>query len=260
MEDDQNESSSGHNESKTGDSPLETPEGDSVAIETGHPPTIHEQEHVGQSTEPISNQSDPATNHMEALLESGITEILNAFEQKLAYDTTKQQQIDSLHEQLQKHRSDLIARTNRPLVNGLIRLHDDVGKLVESLEKKPLDQLDPERFFKEFRGIQEDMEILLDQNGIVAFTEPVEQFEPRRQRVIKRVETSEQLLVGTIAKQLRPGFEQADDLIQKERVWVYVQEESTAEQDAAFRKEAKTNVSDTPETVTPRDSEHDNDG
>ncbi len=123
---------------------------------------------------------------------------------------------------MQEYRTDLIAKTNRPLVNGLIHLHDNIGKLIENLQSKATEQLEPDMFFKAITGFQDDVEILLDQNGIAAFKELGEAFQPRRQRAIKNIPTNDDKQVGKIVKQLRPGFEQGDELIQKERVSVYV--------------------------------------
>jgi molecular chaperone GrpE len=160
--------------------------------------------------------------NFEQKLESGISQILNAFEQKIAFDVLKQQQIDRLHAELQEYRTDLIAKTNRPLVNGLIYLHDDIGKLIEGLQAKPIEEVEPEKLFKTISGIQEDIEILLDQNGVTTFREIVDTFDPRRQHALKNVPTIEEEQVGKIAERVRPGFEQGDEIIKKERVRVFV--------------------------------------
>lgn len=191
--------------------------------------------------------------HFEDLLKSNTAQILNAFEQKLAYDATKQKQIDSLHAELQKHRTDLIARTNRPLVNGLISLYDDVGKLSENIRKKSIEEFDQERFFKAFESIKEDIEILLDQNGVISFREQGEKFDPKRQHAVRQVKTLENQLVGTVAERLRLGFEQGNDLIQKERVSVYIVDKTTLQQ------EDKTKVNNTnSDAVEPCDVEKKN--
>lgn len=160
------------------------------------------------------------------ILEEKITEVLNAFEHKLAYDTTKDKQIDRLHDELQHYKRDLIAKTNRPLVNGMIKMFDDSDKLIGNLRKKSVEELTPERFFKELEGVKEDIEIMLDQNGIVVFTESSDDFIPSRQQVIRKIPTSDKRLAGNIAERIRPGFEQGSDLIKKERVAVYVYDES----------------------------------
>jgi molecular chaperone GrpE len=170
-------------------------------------------------TETLNNN---VVQQFEQKLESGISKVLNAFEQKIAFDASKQQQIDRLHAELQEYRTDLIAKTNRPLVNGLIRLHDDIGKLIENLKSKSTEQVEPDKLFHTIGGIQEDVEILLDQNGVVAFTESSDTFEPRRQRALKNVLTIEEEKVGKVAERVRPGFEQGDEIIKKELVRVFV--------------------------------------
>ncbi len=176
----------------------------------------------------------PDQNDFEAFektISLGFKNILNAFNQKIAYDKTKQHQIDALHNELQQYRTDLIAKTNRPIVNGVIKLHDDIGRLIEKIESDP-DQFSTNRFIKMIGGIQEDLEILLDQNGIMAFRESGDKFAPRRQQVIRKLNTADKSLNGLIANTLRPGFEQGDELIKKERVSIYVFSETSDEQDS----------------------------
>ncbi|MFT4927344.1 MAG: molecular chaperone GrpE [Phenylobacterium sp.] len=172
-------------------------------------------------------------NELQSTSEANAAKLFACFADKLAYDASKQLQIDRLHGELQQYRADLIARTNRPLVNGLIRMHDDIGKLVSALTKKSPDALTPELFLKAINGIGEDVEILLDQNGVATFTAEDAQFEPRRQRAVNKVTTADEQQAGTIASRVRPGFEQGNELIKKERVDVYVFEaivEEIAEQ------------------------------
>ena len=206
-----------------------------------------------ESTEQGSEQiSLSYLRHFEDLLESSTAQILNAFEQKLAYDATKQKQIDSLHAELQNHRTDLIARTNRPLVNGLICLYDDIGKLSENIRKKSVEGFDQERFFEAFDSIKEDIEILLNQNGVISFSEQGKKFDPKRQHAVRQVNTLDDQLVGTIAERLRLGFEQGNDLIQKERVSVYIVDKTTLQQ------EDKTKVNTNSDAVEPCDVEKKN--
>jgi len=169
------------------------------------------------------NKIRQAVQRVEQRLEAEMSQLFKVFEQKIAFDASKQQQIDRLHTELQQYRTDLIAKTNRPLVNGLIQLYGEIGQLITRLKSKPNDQLEPALFLKTITGIQEDIEILLDQNGITAFTEEqVDTLQPRRQRAIKNLPTTDDKQVGTVAERLMPGFEQGNEIIQKERVIVYV--------------------------------------
>jgi molecular chaperone GrpE (heat shock protein) len=203
---------------------------------------------LGTQISQFSSQNDVDFNkvlltvqQLEQKLEAGLSQVLNAFEQKIAFDATKQQQIDRLHAELQEYRTDLIAKTKRPLVNGLIRLHDDIGRLLEGLKSKPLEQLEPEQFLKAIGGIQEDIEILLDQNGVTAFRESTEEFQPRRQRAVKNQPTTDEKLVGQIIERLKPGFEQGNEIIQKERVSVYVFDKNTINSQQQPENQESTN-------------------
>lgn len=174
-----------------------------------------------KNKETISTITVVDETNIERLFEKGLNKILTAFEAKLAYDKTKQTQIDRLHEELQQHRGDLLARTIRPLAHGMIRLHDDIGKLLSTLRMKSADELTPDRFFSLLEGLQEDVEIVLGQNGIAAYREPLGPFDPRRQRLIRRVGTSEERLTDMVAESIRPGFEQGTEILEKERVATY---------------------------------------
>lgn len=186
------------------------------------------------------------SRHLEAVIEDGVGRILEVFEHKLAYDTSKQLQIDRLHDELQQHRSDLLARATRPLVLGMIRLHDDIGKLVSSLRGKPDEELSAERFYALLEGLREDIEIVLGQNGIVAYREPGGTFDPRRQRAMSKVSTGNQDLAGKVAESMRTGFEQGSEIIEKERIAIYdFVQQSSDPHDAAVLDSPEANASET---------------
>ncbi len=159
---------------------------------------------------------------LRQLLEESSGTLLRAFEDKLAFDSSKDKQIDALHDELQKHKRGLLAKMIRPLLVGLVRLHDDLGRMVEDLRREPPEELTPERFYDVLEGFQDDVEIVLEENGVSIFLEPGERFEPRRQTSRRTVESDDEQRIGTIARRVRPGFEQDETLLQKERVDVYV--------------------------------------
>lgn len=173
------------------------------------------------SVPPKPEEAGDVATRLEGCVQAGVARVLEAFEHKLAYDAAKQRQIDLLHEELQQHRSDAISRASRPLVHGVIRLHDDIGKLVASLREKAHAELSPERFLALLEGLQEDVELVLSQNGIAAFRETGNALDLRRQRVLRKVPTSDSSLADKVAESLRPGFEQRGEVLEKERVAAY---------------------------------------
>jgi molecular chaperone GrpE len=158
---------------------------------------------------------------IESLLANMERRILEAFEQKLAFDETKEKQIDRLHGELQGYRTDLVGRTVKPVLLSLIRLHDDFGKVLDALDREDPAKLTSERLLKLLKGFRDDVELALNHNGVQAFTVETEIFDPRRQRALRAVETTEQGQVGHLAARLRPGFEQGEAILERERVAVF---------------------------------------
>ncbi len=160
-----------------------------------------------------------------AALESKLDQLHEAFDTKLAVDEVKDRQIDTLHREVQGHRQDLLGKALRPLVSGLVRLHDNLGRSAESLAnaEQSLGADEAAKLLEEFR---EDVEILLEENGIGLFSEPVDTLEPRRQTVRKTLPCRDSTQVGQIARRVRPGFERDGLVLQKERVDVYVASEA----------------------------------
>ncbi len=173
---------------------------------------------------PSEGQSIPEA--VTKAIQAATDHILEAFEAKLAYDATKQQQVDRLHEELQQHRSNLVEKAARPLVLGLVRLYDDIDKVSTAQRRKPPEALTPDRFYRVLEDIQDDVELLLGQNGFTAFRESTEQFDPHRQRILEKWPSANEADTGRVAKSLRPGFEKGTEIIEKERVAVYVYDAS----------------------------------
>ncbi len=152
------------------------------------------------------------------LIHASTERVLAVFADKLAYDAAKQLQIDRLHEELQSYRSDQVARASRPLLLGIIGLHDDLSRVIESLEAQATE---PEGTVKLLAGFQHDIELLLGHHGVSVFRSSDDTFDPRRQRIIKKVPTDEQHLIQKVTS-LRVGFEKGQEILEKERVGVFV--------------------------------------
>ena len=165
---------------------------------------------------------------LEDSVAAGFERVLAVFENKLAYDGFKERQIDTLHAELQGYRDDLVAKAARPLVQGMLRLHDDVGRVLSSLRKKDPAELTAERFFRAIEGFREDLEIVLDHHGVEAYSEPGDAYVPQRQRTLETVATSDPERAGQVAHRLRPGFEHGGEILRKEQVAVYVAAAGTA--------------------------------
>ncbi len=189
--------------------------------EAGEAEPATEEPGLDDTAAPSGAEMEAALEPLRAAITSGFADVLRAFEDKIAYDHTKERQIDRLHAELQEHKRDLLAKIKRPLIQGIVRLHDDLGKVVAALDRRPAEELTPERFFRAFDGFADDIELLLGQHGIETYSTPSQEFDPRQQTALRTETTDDPQLVGTIAARLRPGFAEGETLLQKERVAVY---------------------------------------
>lgn len=168
-----------------------------------------------------------ALARLETALATGFAELLQEIRDKAAIDRFREEQIDRLHAELQIYKNDLVSKQARPLIQGIVRLHDDLGRSVTTLRQKPPEELTPEKLFRQLADFQDDIELLLGQHGVERFETPGEEFDPRRQTVARTVPTDDPGHVGRIAERVRPGFEQGETILQKERVAVYVASNGT---------------------------------
>jgi molecular chaperone GrpE (heat shock protein) len=149
--------------------------------------------------------------------------VLEEIRQKLEADRFREGVITRLQEELEAHRQGQADRLLLPLVTGVVRLHADVGRMLDALHREPPEKLTPDRFLKwvdDFRG---DLELVLDHGGVTLYTEPGTAFNPHRQVAQRTAPTADAALAGQVAERLQPGFERNGRVIEKERVSVFVQ-------------------------------------
>jgi molecular chaperone GrpE len=168
-----------------------------------------------------------ALERLETSITAGLGDLLREVHEKAALDRFREEQIDRLHAELQAYKNDLVSKTARQLLQGLVRLHDDLARSVAVLRQKPPEELTPETLFRQLADFQDDIELLLGQHGVERFAEIGETFDPHRQTVARTVPTDDPGQVGRIADRVRPGFEQGETLLQKERVAVYIAPNAT---------------------------------
>ncbi|HET7232068.1 MAG TPA: nucleotide exchange factor GrpE [Longimicrobium sp.] len=162
-----------------------------------------------------------AVRELEAHVSAQAGRVLQAFGDKLAYDAFKEEQVARLHAELLQHREGMLERVTHPLLNAVIRVHDNLGKVAASLRARPPEELTPERTFRVLDGFREDLELLLSQHGVEPF-EPVDDvFDPRLHLALRTVQTDDPHRAGRIAERLRPGFSHGQALLQKARVAVF---------------------------------------
>ncbi len=147
------------------------------------------------------------------------------FRHRLIYDETKETQIRELHAELQVHKKGLLDAALKPYIKSLIRMHDNMGRALVDIEVQIAgndEGIRVDQIAEIFKGFRDELELILDQNGIETFITNEDRFDPRQQQALRRVTVDDVSLRGQIAERIRAGFRRGDVIIQKERVAVYV--------------------------------------
>ncbi len=157
-------------------------------------------------------------------LEAAMTEVrddlLEAFAEKRAEDRFREEQVDRLHTELQDYKNDLLARVTRPLVLGMIRLHDELGRGAEELARRG-EALAAVQAVTLLRGFRDDVEIELGRIGIAPFTVEGDGFDPHRQSAVHVGRPGDPSRAGRVAERRRPGFVHGETVVRREQVVVY---------------------------------------
>jgi len=140
---------------------------------------------------------------------------LDALGARLEDAVIQRQGFDRLYDDFDRCRKQESLALVLPWINGLIRLHDNIGKTRDALagadvaaagadpaadaaSAEPNGAIDP-------AGVQEDLEVLLENNGVALYRERDEHFNSRRQSVISLVPTAAAEQDGRIAAHVLPS-------------------------------------------------------
>jgi molecular chaperone GrpE (heat shock protein) len=167
------------------------------------------------------DSSDSSVAALAAALIARIDRLGARIEARLADAVIQREGFDRLYDDFDRCRKQESLALILPWINGLIRLHDNIGKTRDALD--PADPPAPggELLQRHLAGIQDEVEVLLENNGVTLYRETDERFNARRQSVIALEPTTQQEQDGRIASRVRPGFELGERLLRKERVCVY---------------------------------------
>ena len=177
---------------------------------------------TNEESDSEADSAPKSQDDLSALLSHLEARLLDAFNQKLAFDNFKEKQIDRLHEELQGYKSDLLLKAAQPLIAAMIKLHADAGRLIIGISQEDPTKLTAERIIGFFDNFRDEIADLLAARGVEMFLAAVgDQFDARRQSSVGTVETSNSALAGRVAETAQPGFELGSTVLSKEKVKIY---------------------------------------
>ena len=154
-----------------------------------------------------------------------ISELQREFEGKLKYDAHKDEIIDRLHSELQEYKQDIIKKYVLSIVMDVVKVADDIRKWLAYFRSLEVSQRDPRKLFRYLEAIPSDLEDVFYWHGVKPFSHQEGDFDPSRQRAIKKIPTADPALDKSVAHSIRPGYEWETKVIRQEMVAVYVYQE-----------------------------------
>ena len=113
--------------------------------------------------------------------------------------------IESLHEELQKSRQGLLEQAMRPLLLDIIGLHDRIDDRKQFLGLEgDTEDTGP---LKMLTDIGQEVQDILELQGVTLFTEEGDVFNPARQRILATVPAPDETRIGQITRRFHPGYE-----------------------------------------------------
>lgn len=128
--------------------------------------------------------------------------------------------VDYMHKELQKYKEDLYAQLVRPILLDVIEVRDSIMRIAEAYLSKPEgEQNIPNKTFSDYAF---DLQDILEKNSVEIYrSKSGDTFTPIKQRIIKKVATSDVALHGKIAESLSCGYSYNGRTISPEKVNVY---------------------------------------
>lgn len=171
------------------------------------------------------------------------------FDKKIAEDTHKNTLFDKMYEELASYKKNLYAKLVAPFINETISLLDDYERLIERI-----DTVDHDKLKKYVIGIPDDLESILDNNGVERYSDDTEKFNPKTQRVIKTIPTGNIELENVIAERTRKGYRWNGVMLKPEMVKIYKYKEGFVEPTLEIKQEDPTtsgngSLEEKPETI-----------
>jgi len=168
----------------------------------------------------MQDQTPTVEPHSDAI--TVLSNAVDAIRDKLDRDQFHASLATKLQDEIETMRRGAADKLLLPLITGIVRLHSDVSRMLETVRRELPERATPERLATIVSDFRSDLELLLDHGGVTLFVEAGDGFNPLRQVAQRSEPAPDSSQTGKIVQRLRPGFEYAGRVIEKERVAVYV--------------------------------------
>ncbi|MCL2073557.1 MAG: nucleotide exchange factor GrpE [Marinilabiliaceae bacterium] len=168
------------------------------------------------------NEEPPSANNVElSELKEMLSDLSKQFEQKLKYDKHKEGIIDKLHAENQEYKNDLLKKFLSPFIHKVILLIDDYTTLYKKHSETDISEINVPKLLKLFGSFSEDLEALLNDNGVEAFMVEGENIDFLKQKIVETVATDLAEKDKTVCRRIKKGFMMDGKIIRPEHISCY---------------------------------------
>ncbi|MBL0731537.1 MAG: nucleotide exchange factor GrpE [Desulfosarcina sp.] len=151
-------------------------------------------------------------------LEKQIEQLSNEFKSKLKYDAHKEKIIDDLHHELQQYKNDIIKKQSMTIIMDMVKVVDGIRKFSAHHKDKEPSSLEFGKLLDFIESIPSDIEDVFSLQGVNTFTCGNEIVDPARQKIVKKIATTDKAQDKTVANTIYPGYECDGKVIRPEMV------------------------------------------
>lgn len=167
-----------------------------------------------------------------ALMDQKLDSLAEKFDDKIQTDAYKNQLFDQMHNQLRKYQDDVLEAIREPIITELLDLLDGLKKYEKHMPEEAT-QENLEKMKKRFSDVREDLEDILENMDVCKYETDPQQPEPKRQKIIKTVQTDLPEQNNQIAEKMSDGYLYQNRILKYEKVAIYKYKEN----DEADKKE-----------------------
>ena len=188
-------------------------ENDSVAIPES---SLEQEPEQGPNQEAASERLDA--------IEAALAELARLFRTKIDRSEYELETLRKQSDEIQEYRADLYGKLTLPLLQGIVQVHAGMMKTVERFAHME-DDREGAVPISTVEVFCEELEDLLSDNGVERFSvAPGDAFVSGDMRIIGKVATTDEALIGTIAAAASDGYRLNGKSIAPARVKVHVAE------------------------------------
>ena len=191
--------------------------------------SVEEESLAEEATDDVSDDEDVQPDKLDQILEAqhklseGIEALSALFNARIMHTDHEEKIVDQMHKELQKYKEDMYSQLVRPILLDVIEVRDSIMRMAATYLAKPEgEQSIPNKTFSDYAY---DLQDILEKNSVEIYrSKSGDDFTPIKQRVIKKVATSDESLHGKVAESLSCGYSYNGRTISAEKITVFYYE------------------------------------